>query len=146
MSQIEDFLNPQQEQQIVEAIGIAEKNTSGEIRVHIEKKTSIPPLKRAMEVFRLLNMEQTQQRNGVLFYFSVEDKKFAIYGDEGIHNRVSADFWDNTKNQMQSHFLKGEFCLGIVKGILVAGRELKKYFPYQKNDINELPDEISKEI
>ncbi|GET45708.1 TPM domain-containing protein [Capnocytophaga felis] len=144
MPRIEDFLTSQEEQQIVEAIRIAEKTTSGEIRVHLESQTSTEPLKRAVEVFHLLKMDTTAQRNGVLFYFAVQDKKFAIYGDEGINKLVPADFWESTKNQMKAYFQKGQFYQGIIEGILKAGEELKRYFPYQKEDINELPDDISK--
>ncbi|MDD3722298.1 MAG: TPM domain-containing protein, partial [Lutibacter sp.] len=87
MSKIEDFLTPEQEQAIIKAIEVAEKNTSGEIRVHIERNTELPPLERALEVFHLLEMEKTELRNGVLFYVAVESKKFAILGDEGIHTK-----------------------------------------------------------
>lgn len=144
MPHVEDFLTPDQEKQIIEAIRTAEKNTSGEIRVHLENKTSIEPLQRAMEVFRMLKMEATEQRNGVLFYFAVDDKKFAIYGDEGINKLVPTDFWDKTRETMQNCFRKGEFCQGIIDGILLAGQELKRFFPCRKNDENQLSDEISK--
>ncbi|CEN37084.1 TPM domain-containing protein [Capnocytophaga cynodegmi] len=144
MPRIEDFLTSQEEKEIIEAIRVAEKTTSGEIRVHLESKTSTEPLERAVEVFHLLKMDTTTQRNGVLFYFAVQDKKFAIYGDEGINKLVPADFWETTKNQMRLHFQKGQFCQGIIEGILKAGEELKRYFPYQKEDVNELPDDISK--
>ena len=45
---------------------------------------------------------------------------------------------------MASHFKKGHFKDGIVAGILNAGEQLKQFFPYQKNDTNELSNEISK--
>jgi uncharacterized membrane protein len=99
MYKVEDFLTKEEEQEIVSAIGIAEKNTSGEIRVHIEKETSIAPLDRAMEVFRRLQMENTQERNGVIIYIAIKSKQFAIYGDKGINEKVPADFWDTTKDK-----------------------------------------------
>lgn len=144
MLKIEEFLTSQEEQQIIEAIRVTESTTSGEIRVHLESQTSAEPLERAVEVFHLLKMNTTAQRNGVLFYFAVQDKKFAIYGDEGINKLVPPDFWESTKDRMKSYFQKGQFCQGIIEGILKAGEELKRYFPYQKGDINELPDDISK--
>jgi len=144
MSKVEDFLTSQEEQQIVDAIGIAEKNTSGEIRVHIEKETSVAAIDRAMEVFRHLNMENTQERNGVIIYVAVKSKLFAIYGDKGIHEKVGADFWNTTKDVMANHFQNGNFKQGLIDGILKAGEQLKSHFPYQDDDINELSNEISK--
>ena len=144
MSKVEEFLTKAEEQEIVEAIGIAEKNTSGEIRVHIEKENAIAPLDRAMEVFRSLNMENTQERNGVIIYVAVKSKNFAIYGDKGINEKVADDFWDSTKDVMQNHFKNGNFKQGLIDGILKAGEQLKTHFPYQDNDKDELSNEISK--
>lgn len=144
MSKVEDFLTREEEQEIVEAIRIAEKNTSGEIRVHIEKTTSLDPYDRAMEVFHELRMDETQLQNGVLIYMAVEDKTFVICGDKGINDLVEPDFWDCTRDAMVSEFKKGDFKQGLVDGILRAGERLKKYFPWQEGDTNELSNEISK--
>lgn len=144
MSKVEDFLTAAEEQQIVEAIGVAEKNTSGEIRVHIEKETSIAAIDRAVEVFQHLNMEKTAERNGVIIYVAVKSHQFAIYGDKGINDKVSSDFWDCTKDVMMKHFRNGDFKQGLIEGILNAGEQLKKHFPYQDGDTNELSNEISK--
>ena len=144
MSKVEDFLTKEEEQEIVSAIGIAEKNTSGEIRVHIEKENTIAPLDRAMEVFRNLNMENTQERNGVIIYVAIKSKHFAIYGDKGINEKVGIDFWDSTKEIMQNHFKNGNFKQGLIDGILKAGEQLKTHFPYQDNDKNELSNGISR--
>ncbi|KQB40348.1 TPM domain-containing protein [Flavobacterium aquidurense] len=144
MSKVEDFLTKEEELTIVEAIRVAEKNTSGEIRVHIEKTTSKVPFDRALEVFYELKMNETQQQNGVLFYFAVADKTFAICGDKGINDVVASDFWDCTKDAMIAQFKLGNFKQGIVDGILNAGEQLKKYFPWFEGDTNELSNEISK--
>lgn len=144
MSKVEDFLTSEEEHEIVQAIGKAEKNTSGEIRVHIEKETSIAAIDRAVEVFQLLNMENTQQRNGVIIYVAVKSKQFAIYGDKGINEKVQDDFWNSTKDVMASYFQNGNFKQGLIDGILKAGEQLKTHFPYQENDTNELSNEISK--
>jgi uncharacterized membrane protein len=138
------FLSKEEEQEIVQAIVEAEKNTSGEVRVHIEKQSKLSPLERAQEVFFELKMETTKDRNGVLFYVSVADKKFAIIGDKGINDVVAVDFWDTTKEIVIDHFKKGNFKTGLVEGILSAGNQLKAYFPYQSDDENELSNEISK--
>lgn len=144
MSKIENFLTEYQEQQIIEAIKTAEKNTSGEIRVHIEKSTEKPPMERALEVFYSLKMDTTKLRNGVLLYIAVESKALAILGDEGINKCVPDNFWESEKELMLSHFSKGEFTEGIELAILEVGEKLKEFFPYQSNDTNELSNEISK--
>ena len=143
MSKVEDFLTKAEEQEVVQAIGKAEKNTSGEIRVHIEKQTSMAAIDRAMEVFRTLNMENTQERNGVIIYVAVKSKQFAIYGDKGINEKVADDFWNCTKDAMQNHFQHGNFKQGLIDGILNAGEQLQKYFPYADGDTDELSNEIS---
>ena len=144
MSDFKNFLSKQDEIEIVEAIKKAEKNSSGEIRVHIEAHTDDDHYEHAKEVFEQLKMHETKLRNGVLFYLAVNDHKFVILGDEGINKVVSDDFWDSTKEMMQKHFRKGNFKIGLVEGILKAGNQLQKHFPYFKNDTNELSNEISK--
>lgn len=144
MSKVEDFLSKEEEQEIVKAIHIAEKNTSGEIRVHIEKTTSLEPYDRAKEVFHELRMDATELQNGVLIYLAVEDKRFAICGDKGINDIVGHDFWDSTRDIMVAQFKQNQFKQGLVDGILRAGEQLKKYFPWQEGDTNELSNEISK--
>ncbi len=144
MSKVEDFLSTKEEQEIVDAICIAEKNTSGEIRVHLEKTTSIPAMSRAQEVFFQLEMQKTKDSNAVLIYVAVENKLFAICGDKGINDVVPYNFWDTTKLVIANNFQRGNFKQGLVDGILLAGIQLKKYFPYESDDLNELPNEISK--
>ncbi|MCX7548756.1 TPM domain-containing protein [Xanthomarina sp. F1114] len=144
MSKIEDFLTAQEEQEIVNAIRTAEKNTSGEIRVHLEKSSKIDAFNRAMEVFHYLKMDNTKEQNGVLIYVAVEDKTFVIYGDKGINDIVGKDFWTTTKDTIQAQFKSGNFKQGLVDGILKAGEVLEKHFPWQHNDIDELSNEISK--
>jgi uncharacterized membrane protein len=143
MSKVEDFLTKEEERYIVEAIRLAEKNTSGEIRVHIEKTTSIDAYQRAMEVFHLLKMDETQLKNGVLVYVAVSDKSFVICGDKGIDDLVPNDFWDTTRDVMAAHFKNGNFKQGLIDGITKAGEQLQKYFPYVDGDTNELSNEIS---
>lgn len=144
MSKIEDFLTTQEEQDIVDAIRKAELNTSGEIRVHIEKTSNGDATNRALEVFYMLKMENTKAQNGVLIYVAVEDRNFVIYGDKGINDVVEDNFWDSTKDVIQSHFKKGNFKQGLVDGILMSGIQLKKHFPYTDCDTNELSNDISK--
>lgn len=139
------ILNTSEEKILVEAIAIAEKNTSGEIRVHIEKACKGDVLERAKAVFEKLGMTATEARNGVLIYIAEESHKFAIIGDAGIHQKVGADFWDHSKDLMLQHFKKGAFVTGIQEAVLSCGEALKKHFPYQKDDTNELSNDISYE-
>ncbi len=136
------FFTAEQQKQVVEAIAAAEKMTSGELKVFIEENCPEDVIERALAVFDELEMQQTKLRNGVLFYLAYEDHKFAVIGDKGIHEKVPADFWETTKEHLREHFIKGEFAEGFVQGILEAGEQLKKHFPYHGNKDNELPDEI----
>jgi len=142
--QVEDFLTKKEEEKIIAAIRKAETATSGEIRVHFEKNLNKDCLERAQELFFYLKMENTKDKNGVLFYVAIDDHQFAIIGDEGIDKVVPDDFWESVKNIVVKEFAKGNNANGLVMGILEAGKKLQQYFPYQKDDINEISDEISK--
>lgn len=144
MSRVEEFLSPTEEQEIVQAILNAEKKTSGEIRVHIESHTRLDHFERAKEVFHFLKMDNTKDENGVIIYVAVNDKKFAIYGDRGIDKVVPDDFWDTTRDTIAAHFKEGNHKAGIIDGVNMAGKVLVTYFPWQRGDINELSDDISK--
>lgn len=138
-----EFLGKENERLIKAAIDGAEHHTSGEIRIHLESSCKEEVLDRAAWLFKKLKMDQTKERNGVLIYLSVNDRKFAIIGDAGINKVVPEGFWDEIKANMIAHFTKGEFAEGIIEGIVKAGKQLKQYFPWQSNDENELSDEIS---
>lgn len=140
----EKFFTKEDEQQIVAAIKDAENRTSGEIRVHLENHTDEPNLEHAKHVFEKVGMANTELRNGVLFYLAVQDHQFSIIGDKGINEAVPSDFWDKIRDTMQEHFKKQEFKKGLIRGIEMAGKALKEYFPVQDDDENELPDQISK--
>lgn len=140
---IENFFSDAEKKAIQKAIADAELNTSGEIRVHIDRTCSGDPVKSAIELFEQLNMHQTEQRNGVLFYLALETKKFAIVGDTGIDQIVATDFWDSIKETVITHFKAQQFTEGLCEGIRMAGEKLKEHFPFQKGDTNELSDEIS---
>ncbi|MGV3557744.1 TPM domain-containing protein [Larkinella arboricola] len=139
-----NLFTAEEQQQIIQAIRAAEMETSGEVRVHLELLCPEPNvMDRAVQVFRQLGMEQTAQRNGVLFYLATDDRKFAILGDEGIDKVVPKDFWETTKNIMRDNFRQGRFTDGFCLGIERAGQQLRQYFPRLENDSNELSDEIS---
>ncbi len=123
-------------------IGEAEKMTSGEMRVYIDDDCKEDVMDKAAFVFAELNMHQTEQRNGVLIYLAVNDRKFAIIGDAGIHSKVGNDFWNRIKAEMGTMLSENRYRDALVYGIREAGEQLQHYFPYQRNDKNELPDDI----
>ena len=137
------FFTKEQQAQILAAVKEAENETSGEIRVHIETSCNEDVLDRAAWIFKKLGMHNTAERNGVLFYLAVSDRKFAVIGDAGINSKVPAGFWDDVKELLQTKFREGKFTEGLSEGIILAGTHLKKHFPHRKDDVNELPDEIS---
>jgi uncharacterized membrane protein len=138
------LFNEEEQQLIRTAIEDAERHTSGQIRVCIEKTCSENVLDRAAKYFQKLDMHQTKHRNGVLVYLATVDRKFAIIGDAGINKVVPADFWDSTKEDMLQHFKLGNLVEGIVTGLAIAGEQLQRYFPHNADDSsNELPDDIA---
>jgi uncharacterized membrane protein len=144
MVKAENFFSKEEKNRIAEAIGIAEKNTSGEIRVHIENRCKSDVLDCATYIFEKLQMHKTKDRNGVLFYLAVADRKYAILGDAGINKVAPENFWDEIKITMHNYFREEKFAEGIIIGINMAGEALQKYFPYNaETDVNELSDEIS---
>ncbi|WP_111684434.1 TPM domain-containing protein [Winogradskyella tangerina] len=144
MPYIEDFLSAQEEQEIIEAIRVAERETSGEIRVHIEQGCDADVYERALDVFHLLKMDNTIQRNGVLIYVAVDNKAFVIFGDEGINKNVDSNFWNSTRDKIATYFKSGNFKQGLIEGISEAGKVLSAHFPWEHGDRNELDNTISK--
>lgn len=138
-----NFFSREEKTKIKQAILNAELDTSGEIRVHIENHCEDDARDRAAVVFEKLKMHNTKLRNGVLFYLAVKDRKFAILGDKGINAATGDDFWDRIKDKMKAEFSEGNYAEGLASGITMAGQQLKKHFPHQTDDINELSDEIS---
>ncbi len=137
------FFTPEEESKIINAIQEAERQTSGEIKVHVEEHCYIDLLDRTSEVFAKLNMHETELRNGTLIYIAMTDHLFAIIGDIGINRTVEENFWDEVRDLMEKHFKEGNIVTGISLGVLKIGEKLKKYFPYQDGDENELTDDIS---
>ena len=140
-----DFLAALDRDQIVEAIGAAERMTSGEIRVHIQPKAHGDLRHVAERTFERLGMTKTKERNGVLLFIACEEQRFVILGDSGIDARVPAGFWDQICETLHDRFQRGELTAGIVDAIHSAGEELKAYFPRAHDDADELANEINVE-
>lgn len=138
-----DFFTREQREDIQQAILNAELDTSGEIRVHIETTCKGDVMDRAAYLFDKLGMQKTERRNGILFYLAVKNRKFAVIGDKGINAVVPENFWDEIKNTLMNQFRDEEFTAGLIEGISMVGRKLKKHFPHQTGDVNELSDEVS---
>ena len=139
-----EFLSASEKEKIIAAIKVSEVRTSGEIRVYIESRCRfVDPLDRASEIFWSLKMDQTDQRNAVLIYVAVKDHQMAIFGDEGIHNKVGIAFWNTEIAKMRLHFQKEHYMDALVLVIQDIGNALYYHFPYDsKSDKNELPDDI----
>ena len=143
---LDSFLNEKEVKDLAAIISEAELLTSGEIRLHLEEKCNIDTQARALEVFYSMNMGNTKLKNAVLIYISYGDQKFAICGDEGIHENVSNRFWKSLRNSLRRSFEKKDFFKGISITIMECGRQLRTYFPYQHDDINELDNHVTFEI
>ena len=137
------FFTKEESDKIINAIKKSELITSGEIRVHIERNVRGDIYKKAVKIFNKLKMYNTKDRNGCLILLELKHKKFAVIGDIGLHEKVGQDFWKNIADCFHTHFKEDKFLEGLESGIILIGEKLKKYFPYQSDDVNELPDEIS---
>jgi uncharacterized membrane protein len=138
-----DFLEQLDRDRIVAAIGAAEGETSGEIRVHVQPRATGGTIREVAErTFERLGMTKTALRNGVLLFIASEDRQFVILGDQGIDSRVPGDFWDQIAARLNARFQAGQFTEGIVEAIASAGEQLKVYFPRGADDVNELSDDI----
>lgn len=138
-----NFLTNRQMASLVEAIQTAESHSSGEIRVHIDSTSDDENAKTAFEVFRSLGMHQTRERNAVLFHINFDKRYLTIVGDEGIHQKVKQHFWDRMHDEITSAFARGNYFEALEEAILKTGTELKKHFPINGNNPNELSNEIS---
>lgn len=143
-SKKKEFFSAKEKEQIVEAIRLAEKETSGEVRLYVESKNLlVSPVERAHEVFVQLKMQETEHRNAVLLYIAMEHREVALFADEGIYKEVGKEFWENAVKEMIMHFRGNKISHGIEHCIKNIGQTLKEKFPYDAaTNKNELPDDI----
>lgn len=139
-----NYFSEEEKELIVQAIQKAEQRTSGEVRIYVENHCRfVDPVMRAKEIFYALKMTETAQRNAVLVYVAMKDRQLAVFGDEGIHTKVGAAFWNAEVQKMLQHFNKNNYAQGMAQMIGEVGEALVAHFPYDgTTDKNELPDEI----
>ena len=139
-----NFFTAEEQQLIIEAIQNAERMTSGEVRVFVESKCSyMDAIDRAAELFFQLEMQKTDDRNAVLVYVAMKDRQLAVFGDEGIHNKVGNEYWSTEVKKMISNFNRENYAAGIAEVVKDIGVALTKNFPFNNDtDKNELPDDI----
>ena len=128
---------------LVEVIKIAENQSTGEIRLHIDSSAEKENAEVAFEVFQRLEMYKTKDRNAILFHVNFNQRYLTIIGDEGIHQKVCQSFWDKIHSEVITQFVQGKYFFGLKEAIFKTGKELKKYFPVKEENPNELPDEIT---
>lgn len=137
------FLSKEEQEAILKAIEEVERRSTCEIRVHIARRVKGDVMEEAVRTFHKLGMHRTAQRTGVLFFLAIENRAFAVVGDEGIHAKAGEGFWKEAARKMEEYFKRGEFGNGLVAGIKEVGRLLETHFPITPDDVNELPDDIS---
>ena len=139
----EDYFSLQEKQMIAQAIKQAELQTSGEVRVFVESKCNyVNAIDRAKEIFDKLNMYKTENKNAVIVYVALKHKQLAIFADEGIYQKTGVQFWNDELSIMINHFKNENIVDGITKVVEHIGVALKTHFPFQKIDINELPNDV----
>ncbi len=139
----ENFFTEEEKSRLVQAIEQAERLTSGEIRVHLAHRSRGTPIDEAKSVFEKLKMTRTKERNGILFYLSLQDRQFVILGDQGIHQKVNENFWQEIRDEVIRHFTHEKFIEGLISGIHRCGEKLALYFARKSDDQEELSNEIS---
>ncbi|MGB6048278.1 MAG: TPM domain-containing protein [Flavobacteriales bacterium] len=140
---IEEWLTREELDRVRDAVRAAEKRTSGEIRVHLDVAIMEEVLDHAAYVFKDLGMAKTEARNGVMIYVSVPARKVAVIGDVAIHAKLGDTYWEGVLEVILGHFRQDHFCEGLCAGVELLGEKLREHFPYQRDDVNELKDDVS---
>ena len=137
-----EIFSDQDLQDVSAAINTFEGRTSGEIVISFNTTSRNQPYKTAKRIFEKAKLHKTKERNATLIVLFLSEQKFAVYGDVGIHEKVPADFWEATVDEMRTQFAQGNMREGLLAGIQKLGENLAKYFPVSEDDVNELSDDI----
>jgi uncharacterized membrane protein len=143
MADVTMFFTEDEKTELGSALLNATYRTTGEIRIRVEKKAGRKPLDAARRAFLQLGMRGSQDKNGVLFYISVFDRKFAVFGDDGINKKVGREFWETVKKAVVEKFSGRQFAIGLNGGIGIVAEKLAEFFPDEKIDLKENPDAIT---
>ena len=138
-----NFFDAREQQMLINAIQLAEESTSGEIRIHLENFCFGNEVNAAKKIFAKLNMQNTKERNGVLIYIATLNKKIAIVGDEGIHEKLGNEYWENAILKLIHQFHNNRKAEALAECVIECGHLLGKFFPRGSDDKNELSNELS---
>jgi uncharacterized membrane protein len=129
-------------------ITVNERRHSGEIVFAVESSLLLRELRRtdgprdrAIDVFSLLRVWDTEQNNGVLLYVLLADRRVEIVADRGIHRQVGDQAWETICGLMQQEFRAGRFREGALMGVQAVSDLLATHFPWTEGDVNELRNE-----
>jgi uncharacterized membrane protein len=142
---LDRLIPPEEQNRLLDKIARIEKRSSGEVRIHVTDRRVKDPLEAARKTFTALGMTATKRRNGVLVFLSLPSRSFAIVGDEGIDRVTPPDYWDRLRDALAQRFAAGNFCEGLLEILDRVESVLLENFPYEKGDVDELPDDISYE-
>lgn len=138
-----DFIPSEGQRRIADAITAAERHTTGEICVHVTPRCRGDVVRCATKTFNRLHLYTTKRRNAVLIFVAYEDRKFAILGDTGINEAVPKGFWDGEVAELGKYLKAGRPVDGLCEIIARMGDRLSEYFPGERDDENELSNEVS---
>ncbi len=141
-SRPEQFLQPEEQVLVQQAIAKAEAISSAEVKLIILRHCWVKLHQKAVQLFKKHHLYETKERNAVLILLITTNREFLIHGDQGIHEKVGQSFWDETRDLMMQHFQEGELGLGLQQGIESIGLKLAAYFPRNQDDQNELDNAI----
>ncbi|MFZ4545745.1 MAG: TPM domain-containing protein [Saprospiraceae bacterium] len=139
----DELMSREEKDRLIQSIKVLEQRTSGEIRIYIEGSCpAADAMSRCKELFLHLNMQKTSYRNAVLLYIATHDRKFAIFGDQGIYEKAGPEFWQQKGALLAEHLRNGAYAKGIEMCIHDIGNSLAEFFPPASEIKNELPDDI----
>jgi uncharacterized membrane protein len=134
--------------EIEEAVAASERKHRGEVRFVVENALDflpvlrgLTPRARALEVFSLLGVWDTEENTGVLIYVQLADRDIEIVADRGIAHRIAQPEWDAVCRRMEEAFREDRFQAGALDGIREVSRLLVQHFPAGPRNIDELPDQ-----
>jgi uncharacterized membrane protein len=123
------FIEKLDDAKIVAAIERAESATSGEIRVCVSHRHRDDALAAAQKRFAKLGMAKTPLRNAVLIYFNPHARKFAVWGDTGVHEKCGDEFWQGIAAEIAPKLKSEQYTGAIVEAVGRIGELLAKHFP-----------------